>query len=148
MRDVAGANLSYKREAFDLFGPFIEGTYCSDTEFNWRLERASHRVRFDPAIAICHHGMERLLPFISHELDHGRSFGRVRVRAQQMSVGRRALYVGLWPLIPLVLLGRTSSQVLGSRRYLGPFVCALPLLLAGQVSWSAGECLGYLAPGR
>ena len=34
MKDVAGANMSYKRYLFEKYGTFIEGTYCSDTEFH------------------------------------------------------------------------------------------------------------------
>ena len=35
--DIAGANMSYKVSLFADFGSFIEGTYCSDSEFHWRM---------------------------------------------------------------------------------------------------------------
>ena len=52
MKDCAGANISYKREVFDKVGVFIEGTYCSDTNFHWRLEEVGHRLLFAPSILV------------------------------------------------------------------------------------------------
>ncbi|MDH4209712.1 MAG: glycosyltransferase, partial [Anaerolineae bacterium] len=46
--DIAGANISYKKEAFRTYGPFLEGTYCSDSEFHWRLGRDGQRLLFLP----------------------------------------------------------------------------------------------------
>jgi glycosyltransferase involved in cell wall biosynthesis len=37
LTDIPTANLSYKKWAFQKYGRFIEGTYGSDTDFNWRL---------------------------------------------------------------------------------------------------------------
>ena len=38
-REVAGCCLSMKRGAFERYGPFLEGTYCSDTAFQRKMER-------------------------------------------------------------------------------------------------------------
>jgi glycosyltransferase involved in cell wall biosynthesis len=146
MDDIAGANLSYKRQAFDEFGSFIEGTYCSDTEFNWRLGRARHWIRFDPSIAINHYCIDRLGALLGHEFIHGRCFGRVRVKAQRFSLKRRALYAALWPLIPVVLLSRVARRNLTNRVYLRQFLGSSPLILLGLTSWSFGECVGYINP--
>ena len=43
IEDVAGANMSYRRELLADVGRFIEGTYCSDTELHWRLAERSRR---------------------------------------------------------------------------------------------------------
>src|SRR5262245_24428080 len=46
--------LSFKRKAFDCFGPFLEGSYCSDTLFNWKAGKAGHPPLFVPQIHVRH----------------------------------------------------------------------------------------------
>jgi GT2 family glycosyltransferase len=79
LNDVAGASMSYKRRVFEEVGPFIEGTYCSDTDFHWRLGRVGHRIRFVPSILVYHHRIDSLPRLVNHEYHHGRSFARVRI---------------------------------------------------------------------
>ncbi len=65
-----------KREAFQRFGSFIEGTYRSDSEFNWRLADAGDRI-WDltwPSAAAHRGTTDWRTP--SHEFMHGRSFGQ------------------------------------------------------------------------
>ena len=142
--DVAGANMSYKREIFDELGPFIEGTYCSDTEFHWRLGQMGHRLRFVPSILISHRSIDDFPRFIRHEYHHGRDFARVRVRRQNFSILRRALYTILFFLILVKLLLRIGLGNFKNRIYLAAFLKASPLLILGLASWSLGECIGYL----
>ena len=52
--DISAANMSYKKKAFGQYGRFIEGTYCSDTDFHLRLGRGGTRLRFIPSIHISH----------------------------------------------------------------------------------------------
>jgi glycosyltransferase involved in cell wall biosynthesis len=141
--DVAGANMSYKREIFDEFGPFIEGTYCSDTEFHWRLGRMGHRLRFVSSILISHHGIDDFSRFVRHEYYHGRDFARVRVRGQNFSVLRRSLYATLFFLIPAKLFLEIGLSNFKNRIYLSAFLKASPLLILGLASWSLGEFIGY-----
>jgi GT2 family glycosyltransferase len=142
--DVAGANMSYKREIFDELGPFINGTYCSDTEYHWRLGQMGHRLRFVPSILVSHHSIDDFSRFIRHEYEHGRDFARVRVRGQNFSILRRSLYVILFFLIPVKLLMEIGLRNFKNRIYLSAFLKASPLLILGLASWSLGECVGYL----
>lgn len=143
LTDIAGANMSYKRDLFERYGSFIEGTYCSDTEFHWRLGRDGLRLRFEPAIVVAHRSIEQLGRFLRHELGHGRSFGRMRVRSQGFSRWRRALYVAGGPLIPLRRLSKVIGNNLRNTVYLRQFLAALPLVVLGVATWCAGEVLGY-----
>ena len=69
MADVAGANMSYKRKAFSDLGKFIERTYCSDTDFHWRLEKIGHHPQFATSILVFHHNIDTFLKFILHEFE-------------------------------------------------------------------------------
>jgi GT2 family glycosyltransferase len=141
--DIAGANMSYKRQAFHKCGSFLEGTYCSDSDFHWRLGRDGHRLRFVPRIVVSHHSIENFRQFLQHEFVHGRCFARVRSQGQGFSRLRRLAYVLLSPVIPLKILLKTVANNIANRIYLIHFLKALPLVALGIVSWSAGELVGY-----
>ena len=143
MDDAPAANISYKKDVFDRYGTFVEGTYCSDTEFHWRLRENGHRVRFDPLIRVAHRNIDHLARFLKHEAYHGRSFARVRIRAQGFSWLKRLVYVALLPLIPLRLFLKVALCNFRSRVYLAQFVKSSPLVLLGLVCWSVGEGVGY-----
>ncbi|OGP88566.1 MAG: hypothetical protein A2157_12590, partial [Deltaproteobacteria bacterium RBG_16_47_11] len=89
LRDIAGANMSYKRKAFELLGPLIEGTYSSDTDFHWRLGRNGHDLQFHPSMLVSHHNIHQLGKFLRHEFEHGRSFAKVRIVCQGFSKWRK-----------------------------------------------------------
>jgi glycosyltransferase involved in cell wall biosynthesis len=137
--------LSLKRWAFNRFGPFLEGTYCSDTAFNWRLAKEGHKPFFIPSIKVSHINIDSMKAYLKHEIIHGRSFARVRTLEQHFSVGRRTVFVLLSPLLPLLLFCRTTRRVFKNRIYLKQFLFSLPLVLLGLSFWSWGEFLGYLS---
>ncbi len=142
--DIAGANMSYKKKVFADLGSFIEGTYCSDTEFHWRLKSSGKSLFFDPSIRINHRNIDKLGDLLRHELHHGQSFARVRVKAKEFSVLRRSIYAPLFPAIFTKLLINAAQKNLKNRIYLSQFIKALPLLSLGLLSWSLGECIGYI----
>jgi len=143
MTDIACASMSYKKVVFEKFGHFIEGTYCSDTEFHWRLGREGYSLRFEPSIEITHHNIDNLGRFLRHEYLHGRFFAQVRTRSQGFSVTRRCAYVVLSPLIPIKLFLEVSARALANGMYRAAFLKSIPLLVLGIIAWSLGECRGY-----
>jgi GT2 family glycosyltransferase len=148
MSDIPTANLSYKRELFERHGGFIEGTYCSDTDFNWRIGRAGQKLLFAPSVRVAHHNIDRPVRFLRHEYFHGRSFGRVRVAAQRFSTARRLAYAALAPLILGKLLVHRTVKNCASPVYLPQFLGAWPLFALGVGCWTLGEAAGYLADSR
>lgn len=146
LSDIAGANMSYKKAAFDTYGRFIEGTYCSDTEFHWRLGKDEHLLRFEPSILIHHHSMESLRRYLGHEVFHGRSFARVRARAWQFSQPKRWLYALAFPLIAVKKFLEIGWDNLNNRIYLKNYLVSLPWVVMGVSAWCVGEALGYLDP--
>ena len=142
--DIAGANMSYKKKVFADLGGFIEGTYCSDTEFHWRLKRSGKDLFFDPSIHINHNNIDKLGNLLRHEFHHGQSFARVRLKAKGFSILKRVLYAALFPAISAKLLLYTTRNNLKNRNYLPLFIKNLPLLCLGLISWSFGEAVGYI----
>jgi GT2 family glycosyltransferase len=144
MADIAGANMSYKKKAFEEYGLFIVGTYSSDTEFHWRLSRNKNCLQFVPSILVFHHNIDRLGRFLRHEFEHGRSFARVRMNSQDFSEWRRLFYGTFSFLIPGWLLLKIGLRNLKNRIYLFHFLKTSPLLMLGLISWSLGEYAGYV----
>jgi GT2 family glycosyltransferase len=142
--DVAGANMSYKRRVFEELGSFIEGTYCSDTQFHWRVKKSGRRIRFTPSILVYHDSIDHFLNFISHEYYHGRSFARVRVTAKKFSKYRKFVYTVLFPLITAKLFLKIVIGNFKNTIYLGEFLKASFLVMLGIIAWSIGECTGYM----
>ena len=145
VRDIAGCCLSIDRAVFRKCGPFLEGTYCSDTAFQWRIGREGIRAHFFPSIRVAHHltgcGVGA---FLAHEVLHGRSFANVRVREEAISGWRRAALLLAAPLLPFVLFGRIFARVMRTGKLVSRFLAASPLVLLGVAAWSWGEFLGYL----
>jgi len=142
--DAAGANLTYKRAAFQRFGPFVNGVYCSDTEFHWRMAAAGERVWFDPALVVHHRSLDNAGRFLRHEFEHGRSFGRMRCTQPQFTPARRALYAAAWFIIPAQLFINIIRRFRTAGKSLSTHWRALPWLIIGLFAWSAGECAGYI----
>jgi glycosyltransferase involved in cell wall biosynthesis len=144
--DVAGANISYKKDVFEKYGGFLEGAYSSDTEFHWRIARGGHLIRFIPSILVFHNNIQGLAEFLRHEYYHGCSFARVRVNGQGFSGIKRWVY-GVSPLFILIkLFVAVIIRNLKNKIYLAYFIKTLPLLILGFVSWVSGECAGYINP--
>lgn len=146
--EVAGANMSCKRTALEARGPFIEGTYGSDTEFQWRLAATGQGSRFEPTIQVTHDSIGHLGTFLRHEYTHGRDFGAVRVRYWRWPAWKRALYIAMGFAIPWKLLAQIAARVLRGRTYLPRLLTSLPLLILGLHAWALGECSAYLSEAR
>ena len=144
--NIATANASYKKRAFDDYGRFIEGTYGSDTEFNWRLGRDGHRPLLVPSIVVFHRSVDALGKFLRHEFGHGRDCARMRIRSQGFSRLRRWLYAACFWLIPVKLWLVIAIRNLRNRAYLRHFAKASPLVALGLMCWCLGELVAYLKP--
>jgi len=142
--EVAGGCLSLKREAFERCGPFLGGTYSSDTAFQWRARRDGQRVLFNPGIRVFHTCEPGILEFLTHVAEHRRFFARV-VRSQfQIDGWRRWLLVIPSPLYPFLLYVLTAMRVARYPSYLPPFLLSSPLVLLGCCARAWGEVTGLV----
>jgi len=144
MDDIAGANISYKKELFYKYGYFVNGTYCSDTHFHWRIGKEGHLLRFKPSIIVFHSNISQLNRFFKHEFFHGRCFARVRTQSKSFSRWQRFVFTLFSPLIPFRLLVKVAFNNLKNRVYFIQFLKSLPLLTLGIICWSMGEAVGYI----
>jgi GT2 family glycosyltransferase len=143
--DVPTCSLSMKPWAFKRFGPFLEGTYCSDTAFCWRAVDAGHPPLFHPAIRVSHMNPTRIGGFLAKQRMHGRAFAKVRSQERRLSRWQMAALLLGSLVLPFVLFGRLAGRMLPDRRKLLAFVIAAPMILTGLVAWSWGEAAGYRA---
>ncbi len=146
MPEIPTCCLSLKRTAFEKYGPFLEGTYCSDSAFNWKLAQDGLLPHFVPTIRVNHINLTSLRKFIAHAPFHGQSFARVRSREQHFSPAKRLFYAVICPALPFLLFFRTAKRTLQTREYLWPFIKSAPLVFLGLTAWAFGEFLGYKKP--
>ena len=144
MLEIPTCCLSLKRAAFEKYGPFLEGTYCSDSAFNWKLAQEGQLPHFLPAIRVNHINLTSLKKFITHAPFHGQSFARIRCREQKFSLVKRFFYAAISPALPFLLFYRTTKRMRQNREYRRPFLNSAPLVFLGLTAWSYGEFLGYL----
>ena len=145
--DIPTTCLSVKRWAFEKYGPFLEGIYCSDSVFNWNLVQGGYQPLFVPQIKVAHINIDDLRDFLERKVRHGRYFARVRISKMNFSWLQRIIYVMLSPLLPIILFYRRAVNVFSKKMYIQQFILASPLVLLGLIAWSYGEVLGYLPSG-
>ena len=144
IREAAGCCLSLQRESYEAYGPFLEGTYCSDTAFHWRARRDGQTVHLDPAIRVFHRTPYSVREYLRHVAYHRRSYARVRLRETGPRPALRLAHAMLTPALPCLLLAAIGARVLKSRRFFREFLGCLPLLFAGLCARAYGEFLGFL----
>jgi glycosyltransferase involved in cell wall biosynthesis len=139
--DIAGDNASYKRADIDRC-QHVWRTGFWEPAVHAELRKAGLRLSLLPSVVIYHKQSFGLWSFIEQRFRHGMQFGAER--ASRFSKPKRALYVVLSPVIPLVFLVRTVRQVLAKRRHRKELLVSLPILLVFLLSWALGELIGYL----
>lgn len=148
VREIAGCCLSLKKVAFDRYGPFIEGTYCSDTAFQWRMQREGHDILCYPDIRVYHRSPSAPSLFLSHVFEHRKQFAQVKCREKRLSGMRRVAEIAVLPITPFLLMGATLLRLRRCPRYLPQFILCSPLLFLGYCARCCGELAGYLTYGR
>jgi GT2 family glycosyltransferase len=143
MSEIPTCCLSFKRAAFDSFGPFLERSYCSDTLFNWKAGKAGHPPLFVPEIHVRHQNPTAVGYILGKLRMHGETFGRVRAQFWQWGWMMRKTRSASWILLPPWLWLRTAWRVMGAPEYRWRFLRATPLILAGFTCWSWGEAVAY-----
>jgi hypothetical protein len=144
---LPGHNSSYKRAILRDFDADLEAWLEAECVLHWELKASGHRFYLEPGAKTAHLNFGELRPWIPYLVHAGRVFAAARSR--HWSLGRRLLYGGGAPLIPLVRLRRIRSELCrpGRPRELWPRV--VPALLIGLIFDAAGQMMGYaLGAGR
>lgn len=144
--EAPGCCLSIKRAAWERYGPFLAGTYCSDTAFLWQLAAHGHRVLFFPPIRVFHTYRDNWRAFVKHILEHRRSFASVTCREKRLGPWERLWRVVQLPLHPYLLLIAQTLRLRRSPGYFSRFLAAAPLIFLGNLARAWAEAQGYLRP--
>ena len=138
--DLAGNNLSYKREALAALPATADGFVDFFVHRDWA--NAGRPTRADASIRIQQVNSWGLRQVTSVPFHHGRGFAGNRFPTMKWPL--RACFSGLALLLPLVAVVRLTRIVAGRRRFVGRLVQALPWIVVFASSWSVGEAAGYL----
>lgn len=137
--------LSLKRWVFDKYGPFLKGTYCSDTAFHWKLGNDGIHPVLVPSVKVAHLYVGSWVAFLKHEIFHGRCFARIRTREHQLSRAQQILFVIRSSYLPFLQFSVTALRVWRDGSHVKQFALSSPLVFLGLTAWSWGEFLGYLS---
>jgi hypothetical protein len=134
-------NTATKREALLAFGDRLPQAVSQGEDLVLGLRARGQRAYFEPAARIDHANVSRPGSWISQRYVVGRVLAGARV--PQWSWGRRLLYVGGSPLIPVVVLSRLLDSVRLARRSQRLPAGTMPALMVGIVLSAAGEMVSY-----
>ena len=135
-------NASYKRHVLTDLDERLDTALSSGDELPQALRARGSRVYFEPAAVIDHTNVEAA-GWLDERFLSGLVVGANR--ASRWSAARRAFYFLAMPLVPLILLYRTSGAI---RLLLAQDKLprgSLAAILAGVIVRTAGEAAGYVA---
>jgi hypothetical protein len=143
---LTDVNISYKREVLASVRPVWVESY-NEVAVNWALARLGTVLWLRPQIVVWQdRGQVHFSRAVRERVAWGRIFARQRCR--EISLARRVLYLVACPVLPVLLIGRVASKVVGSRRNRRHFLRAFPYLVVLASAWCVGEVLSYVtAPG-
>jgi hypothetical protein len=140
---VSDVNISYKRPALEAVRELWRERY-HETTVHWALQRKGEELYLDPSPVVDQmRDSLRLGSMLRERIGWGRLFAYTRAR--EVTPGRRALLAASAPLLPIILFLRLAAHQWRTRRTMGRFILAAPLVAGLLAGWAAGECIGYLA---
>jgi len=134
-------NISYKRtllnkikDAFQkgFFGAFID----------LKLSKEGNLLYLMPSAIVYHNKSYTIKAAFTQCYHYGRSFAGMRI-ANASFTKRIGFALGSL-ILPVLLLLRTSIEILRKGRRIREFLLSLPYLILLKISWSYGEFCGYL----
>ena len=138
--DIPADNASYKRAPlFRHEAQWRDGFW--EPQLHRALAQEGQVLRIAPAMWVRHRHSYNFSGFMMQRFLHGQKYGSWR--ASTLGFVKRALMLAASPLIPFVLLQRTTRRVLQKGRNRSKFLAALPLIAAFYVAWACGEAAGY-----
>lgn len=138
--DLAGNNVSYKREVLDALPEDPEGFYDVFVHRAWARE--GRQLRADATLVIQQVNFWPWRYLTAVPFHHGRAFAGMRLSGTFWPL--RAGAGLLAPFLPLLSVARIIRVVAGRRRHLAHLAQALPWIVVFTASWSLGESVGYL----
>ena len=139
--DIPGDNCAYRRELLERTRELFRDGFW-EPEVNRALRADGVALWHDPDVVVYQGRSAGFGAFLRQRLVHGRAYGRQR--GARFGTWRNAAGVSLAVVVPFVLVARTAGEVFSRRRFRGRFLAAVPVLLAFDAAWAAGEARGHL----
>jgi GT2 family glycosyltransferase len=132
------ANVLYPRTLLDRLGPLEGDLFCGDAVLAWRAAAAGSPIWFEPRAVVEHRHEGDIPSFFRLRLRRGSEFADARMAFEGWSRGRAAGTAALLPCSVALTLLRAGRDAFrgGWGAY---YLATLPVQLAGQAGWCAGE---------
>jgi hypothetical protein len=140
---LPGHNCSYKRQILLDYGPELHRMLESEGFMHRDLRSRGELLYLEPAAKAYHQNISRPWSSASLRYLEGREYAGLRMRSEQWSLLRRAVYLGGGPLIPVAQCRRLWREASRSTRERGLVPRILPSLALGILAWTLGEMVGY-----
>ena len=138
-------NVSYRREQLEAVRDLWRETF-HETAVNAALAARFGVLWLEPEAEVRTRRRVTFADAVYERYAFGRMFACNRNRFGG-SLARRAVYAGLAPLLPPVIMWRMARRAFRSGAAAGMYLRSLGPLLAMVVAWTWGEWLGYVTDG-
>lgn len=139
---LTGNNVIYPRALLARYTELLAAGGW-ENQLHDALRRDGVRLERRPDIRVGHKKHYTVGEYLSQRFLYARSYAGARVAGAPLP--RRVAYGAAALALPPLLLYRTVSRVLATRRHRAELVRSLPLLALFVTSWALGEVMGYWA---
>lgn len=138
--DVGSANIAYSRPVLMKYRDILGDGYWEGI-LHPRMWADGVKFHAAPRMAVHHRG-----PFdFRYYLGQRYLFSRAFAGSRHISPAKKAIYLLVSPLVPLLLWLRIARRVIEKRCHVDRFVQVLPLFVPVLIVFVFGECVGYVA---
>ena len=140
---IPGHNLSYKREALLPFGDTLRDRIVREGGLLSELRSRGGRFLIAERARVHHINPSTIPATVEIRWHAGRLYGARRASSGQWGFARRALYVALGPLIPVVRFSRVTRELFGDHTRDEIARRVKPAIFAGLIVDALGQMAGY-----
>ncbi len=140
---IPGHNISYKREALLPFGDALPDRMVREGGLLSELRSRGGRFMIAERARVHHINPSTIAATAEIRWHAGRLYGARRAASGRWSLPRRALYVALGPLIPVVRYSRVTRELFGNQTRIDIARRVKPAIFAGLVFDALGQMAGY-----
>jgi hypothetical protein len=139
---VSDSNVAYRRQALDDIRSIWDSGFHEFPVHHGLVEQG-WPIWLTPRITAWQNRVEMTLgQALKERYVWGRAFAGIRF--DDRSLGRRLVYAGLTPALPILLTLRLIRKAFSSGKRLGEFLPALPYIALLTSTWASGEFVGYM----
>jgi hypothetical protein len=141
---AASHNMSYTRAVLRDYGDQLADLMTAEMFLHEALRAGGHRLWVEPSAVTRHANISQLGSALRHAWIGGRLYGGLRRAFGAWPLGRRIVYAGGSPLIPLLRLRRVVPLMRRTAAGRSALPRALPAITLILIVHAMGEAAGYL----